>query len=285
MLRGFAFGGQCLQWKPPNPNPLPEDGGEGTRKASRDRVQLLVAQPSTFNLHMTQTASVAWWNKSLDEVGLVGMDKLVAANDSWAALLRTGEEDVVRALNVTRMRVGQDRTLVEIGCGVGRMSAALASRFGRVIGVDVAPTLIEEANRRNQHENVSFEVCDGNHLRPASASGCDTVFSYEVLYYLNRQALTTYFIDAFVLLRRGGEFVFHLNMEPIRLTTRLSFLFRRALYACGIKQWRGWPTGAGLKRYYHSEVWLRQTLERVGFRVERLIGPNPRQKWIVAVKP
>ena len=234
---------------------------------------------------MTQTASAAWWNKSLDEVGLVGMDKLVSSDGSWAALLQTGDEDVARAIKVTGMRIGNDRTLLEIGCGVGRMSAALATRFARVFGVDVAPTLIEEARRRNELSHVSFEVCDGEHLRPAGASGCDTVFSYEVLYYLNRQTLTTYFIDAFVLLRRGGEFVFHLNMEPIRLTTRLSFLFRRALYACGIKQWRGWPTGAGLKRYYHSEAWLRKTLETVGFRVERIVGPNARQKWIVAVKP
>ena len=234
---------------------------------------------------MTQTASAAWWNKSLEEVGLVGMDKLVSADDSWAALLKTGEEDVARALSVTRMRVGPNRTLLEIGCGVGRMSAALAKRFGRVIGVDVASTLIDEAKRRNQCDNVSFETCDGVHLRPSNASGCDTVFSYEVLYYLNRQTLTTYFIDTFVLLRSGGEFVFQLNMEPIHLKTRLSFLLRRVLYACGIKQWRGWATGAGMKRYHHSETWLRQTLERVGFHVERIVGPTPRQMWIVAVKP
>ncbi len=234
---------------------------------------------------MTQTASAAWWNKSLDEVGLVGMDKLVSADGGWAALLKTGEEDVARALAVTRMRIGPNRTLLEIGCGVGRMSAALATRFGRVIGVDVASTLIDEAQRRNGHDHVSFEVCDGVHLRPAGASGCDTAFSYEVLYYLNPRALTTYFIDTFVLLRSGGEFVFQLNMEPIRLTTHLSFLFRRALYACGIKHWRGWPTGAGMKRYYHSETWLRRSLERIGFRVERIVGSNVRQQWIVASKP
>ena len=234
---------------------------------------------------MTQTASAAWWNKSLDEVGLVGMDKHVSADAGWDALLKTGEEDVARALGVTRMRVGPNRTLLEIGCGVGRMSAALATRFGRVIGVDVASTLIDEAQRRNELSHVTFEVCDGVHLRPVGASGCDTAFSYEVLYYLNRQALTAYFIDTFVLLRSGGEFVFHLNMAPIRLKTRVGFLFRRALYACGIQRWRGWPTGAGLKRYYHSEAWLRQTLTAVGFRVERIVGPNARQKWIVAVKP
>lgn len=234
---------------------------------------------------MTQTASAAWWNKSLDEVGLVGMDKLVSSDGSWLELLKTGKEDVARAVAVSGMTCGMDRTLLEIGCGVGRMSAALADRFGRVIGIDVAPTLIAEAKQRNEHDRVSFEVCDGLHVRPSGVTKCDSVFSYEVLYYLDRQSLTTYFIDVHALLRNGGEFVFHLNMEPIRLKTRLSFLFRRVLYSCGIKQWRGWPTGAGLKRYYHPEIWLRRVLTQIGFRVERIVGPNPRQQWIVAVKP
>lgn len=234
---------------------------------------------------MSQSASVEWWNKSLDEVGLHGMDKLVDSSGSWDALLQSGREDLARALSLTDMTTGRDRAVLEIGCGVGRLTAALADQFGRVLGVDVAPTLIEEAQRRNTHENVSFEVCDGQRIRLSATASCDTVFSYEVLYYLNRQSLTTYFEDAFTLLTSGGQLVFHLNMEPIRVTTRLSFLFRRALYACGIKQFRGWPTGAGLKRYYHSEAWLRQTLSRMGFRVERIVGPNLRQKWIVAVKP
>ena len=234
---------------------------------------------------MTQTASIEWWNKSLEEVGMKGMDSLVAADCSWAELLASGRDDFARALSLNHMQTGRDRTVVEIGCGVGRISAALAERFGQVIGVDAASKLIDEAQRRNECDNVSFEVCDGVHLRPTGASQCDTVFSFEVLYLLNRPTLTSYFIDTFALLRNGGEFVFQMNMMPIRLTTRLSSLVRRALWQCGIKQWRGWATGVGMTRYYHSEAWLRQTLERVGFRVERIVGPNRRQKWIVAVKP
>jgi SAM-dependent methyltransferase len=234
---------------------------------------------------MGQTASIEWWNKSLDEVGIHSMDKLIAADTNWAAVQQSGRDDLARAIAITGMTVGRDRTAVEVGCGLGRMSAALADHFGRVVGVDIAPRLIEEARFRNELEQVTFEVADGVHLRPESLTDCDTVFSYEVFYYINPRALAVYFRDAFQLLRSGGQFVFQLNMEPVRLTTRLSFLLRRLLYSCGIKHWRGWPTGAGYRRYHHSPEWLRRTLTETGFRVDKIAGPTPRQTWIVAVKP
>jgi predicted TPR repeat methyltransferase len=234
---------------------------------------------------MSQTASIEWWNKSLDEVGIHSMDKLVSADANWATVLQSGRDDLARAIAITGMKCGKGRSVLEVGCGLGRMSVALADHFGRVVGVDIAPRLIEEAQRRNERGEVNFEVADGVHLRPASITECDTVFSYEVFYYINAEALTTYFLDAFQLLRSGGQFVFQLNLEPVKVKTHLSFFFRKCLYACGIKHWRGWPTGAGYRRYHHSRAWLTKTLSDVGFTVEQITGPTLRQTWIVAAKP
>jgi cyclopropane fatty-acyl-phospholipid synthase-like methyltransferase len=235
-------------------------------------------------LNLNQSSSIEWWKKSFDEVGVHTMDKLIPTDASWVSLLQTGQDDLALALTTSNMKCGKDRIVVEVGCGLGRISAALSDHFGRVVGLDVAPRLIEEARRCNDNDRVSFEVSDGIHLRPRSVTECDTVFAYEVFHYVSPEPLTTYFSDAYKLLVPGGQFVFQLNMEPISFKTHISFWLRQGLYACGIKHWRGWPTGAGLYRYCHSSEWLTARLTRIGFQVERISGPSLRQKWIVAIK-
>ena len=200
-------------------------------------------------------------------------------------MLESGREDLRRAIAITGMATGFEKTVVEVGCGMGRMSAALADHFGRVVGLDVAPSLVAEAARRNMNPAVSFELVNGTRLNATSLTACEAVFSYEVFYYIPATVLATYFRDVCELLTPGGQFVFHLNMLPIGWKTHASFLLRRGLYRLGIKEWRGWPTGAGLRRYHHSEAWVRKALTDAGFRVDQIAGPSAKQTWVVATKP
>jgi len=39
---------------------------------------------------------------------------------------------------------------LDFGCGVGRLTQALCERFDSVVGVDIAPSMIELANRYNR---------------------------------------------------------------------------------------------------------------------------------------
>jgi len=234
---------------------------------------------------MSQAASIEWWNKSLDEVGVRGMDKVLSTDATWEEALATGREDLARGMSITGLPRHSGGTVVEIGCGMGRMSAALAEHFDRVVGLDIAPRMVEEARRRNGNPRVEFQLIEGGELRPGALSECEAIVSYEVLYYLPPADLARYFRDAFRLLKSGGRFVFHINMEPIRWKTRLAFLLRRLMYSCGIKEWRGWSTGAGLRRYYHSEAWLRASLTEAGFVVDSVCGPSRRQTWVSAHKP
>jgi SAM-dependent methyltransferase len=60
----------------------------------------------------------------------------------------SGEADVARLLAVAREQGGGDfepKTALDFGCGVGRLTLALARRIGSVTGCDVAPEMVAVA--------------------------------------------------------------------------------------------------------------------------------------------
>ncbi len=53
------------------------------------------------------------------------------------------------------LKVPAGTRVLDVGCGVGRWSRLLASRGADVTGVDISPTMIDEARRRAQSEGVA----------------------------------------------------------------------------------------------------------------------------------
>jgi SAM-dependent methyltransferase len=62
------------------------------------------------------------------------------------------------------LRVGPGARVLDVGCGVGRWSRLLASRGATVTGVDISPTMVDEARRRALNDGVAdrchFAVSD-----------------------------------------------------------------------------------------------------------------------------
>jgi SAM-dependent methyltransferase len=62
------------------------------------------------------------------------------------------------------LRVPAGCRVLDVGCGVGRWSRLLAARGARVTGIDLSPTMIEEARRRAARagvaERCTFQVQD-----------------------------------------------------------------------------------------------------------------------------
>ena len=64
-------------------------------------------------------------------------------------------------------RLGADPrggTCVEVGCGPGRMTGALAERFDRVLALDVSPAMLEQARTHVAATNVTFLAVPGDRL-------------------------------------------------------------------------------------------------------------------------
>jgi SAM-dependent methyltransferase len=71
------------------------------------------------------------------------------------AVSKAREEDAQHAL---RLATIEDRSVLEIGCGTGRITFPMAEKAGEIIAIDIDASAIDEARKRNRFENVTFLV-------------------------------------------------------------------------------------------------------------------------------
>ena len=134
---------------------------------------------------------------------------------------------------------------LDVGCGVGRLTGALAEEFGAVVGVDISQTMLEEARRRHKERpHVRFLRAPADDLGMLDDDHFDLVFTKIVLQHLpSQEAILDALAEMVRVLRPGGLLVaqttsrmsvlHHLQPKP-RLyralrTVRVpaSFLYRR----------------------------------------------------------
>jgi SAM-dependent methyltransferase len=107
-----------------------------------------------------------------------------------------------------------DRAL-DFGCGVGRLTQALASRFQSVVGVDVAPAMIERARSLNRlPDRCSFVLNNAENLAQFQDQSIDLLLSVIVLQHIEPPHVRTYLAEFLRLLKPGGVLVFQLTAEP-----------------------------------------------------------------------
>jgi len=60
--------------------------------------------------------------------------------------------------NITNLVEIENKSILELGCGTGRITFALAERVQEVVAIDIDTKAIEKARQRNVNENVTFRV-------------------------------------------------------------------------------------------------------------------------------
>lgn len=67
-----------------------------------------------------------------------------------------GTEEDIRQIN--RLVDVRNKSILEIGCGTGRITFPLAEKAREIVAIDINGSVIEEALRRNRFESVKFLV-------------------------------------------------------------------------------------------------------------------------------
>jgi ubiquinone/menaquinone biosynthesis C-methylase UbiE len=104
-----------------------------------------------------------------------------------------------------------DRSALDLGCGIGRFSAALAPRLRAVHGIDISPKMIAAARRRCAHlANVRFSRSSGHDLSRFADASFDLVLaadSFPYIYQGGPDLVAIHFLEIARVLRPGGDFV------------------------------------------------------------------------------
>src|SRR6185437_4816174 len=95
---------------------------------------------------------------------------------------------------------------VEIGCGVGRITRAMARELGAVHAFDISRAMIERA-ARNAPENAHFHWSDGATLRPIDSGSADLVLAYLVFQHLPDQAVYARYLNEMVRVAKPGGMI------------------------------------------------------------------------------
>lgn len=142
------------------------------------------------------------------------------AEQDWSdeAFLQSGQSNVAREVltdmgNICQGRDPKRMRVLEIGCGVGRVTHALADVFGEVYGVDVSGEMIRQAKTAlSARRNVRLFQNNGKDLAILGNVRFDFAFSYIVFQHIpSRAVIESYVCEVRRLLRPGALFKFQVQ--------------------------------------------------------------------------
>ena len=106
---------------------------------------------------------------------------------------------------------GSRNRALDFGCGVGRGTLALKRYYAAVVGIDIAPLMIERARHLSQDTSgVEYIINDQPDLRLLDDESFDLVYSNIVMQHMEPVLSTRYLRELVRVTRQGGALVFQL---------------------------------------------------------------------------
>jgi SAM-dependent methyltransferase len=217
------------------------------------------------------------WERFAREDPLHYIDPTASAGMSIEQFVASGEPLVATALDWAAPTPGHTRAL-EIGCGVGRFTVALAHRFERVDAVDVSATMLALAAQIGLPANTHLHLGSGRDLSGLPDGAFDLAFSHLVFQHIaDRSAITSYLGELARTLRPGGVAALQFDTRPpSAAATALHALPDPLLPRLRRRGARRHRIPSALLRSWISDAGLELTAER---------APDSAEHWLRLVRP
>jgi SAM-dependent methyltransferase len=154
---------------------------------------------------------------------------VATGNENWSdeeffasGQLTVAEEILTDMENICQGKDPKQMRVLEIGCGAGRVTRALAKLFGEVYAVDVSGEMVAQANRALEpFPNAKAFQGNGMDLSVLPADKpYDFAFSGIVFQHIpSREVIENYVREVNRLLRPGALFKFQVQGDPSVTTT------------------------------------------------------------------
>ncbi|MDG4878773.1 class I SAM-dependent methyltransferase [Mesorhizobium sp. WSM4935] len=131
--------------------------------------------------------------------------------------------------------LGRDKTILDIGCGIGRFESALRQRVKRIVGIDISSGMLDIARQRCAGlGNVEFRQTSGLDLGEFVAGGFDGVLAVDCFPYLVLAGVADRHFSEIARLLRPGGLAAILNYSYRMSPAVDSFDVRHLAHACAM---------------------------------------------------
>jgi len=179
----------------------------------------------------TEQTIKSFWNRAADEnpywyISSYGSYDAHRNLDEFWASGRTIWTDIKR---VTGYTPGPRDTVVEIGCGIGRLTRVVAPEVGRVIALDISEKMLAIARQANL-PNADFRTAQGFALPDIPDRSINFSLGYCVFQHLpSHIALKSYLAEMHRVTKAGGVVAFTLPPRDWRAWLLPAFRMRAYL--------------------------------------------------------
>lgn len=125
----------------------------------------------------------------------------------------SGEAEIaqIESFCAPLQRPGKRGLAVDFGCGVGRLTRALASRYAHAVGIDISPSMLEQGRALNAHiANVRFVENATSRLEFLAGASVDFLYSVLTLHHISAPLQRAYIGEFLRVLAPDGIAVFQI---------------------------------------------------------------------------
>jgi SAM-dependent methyltransferase len=216
-----------------------------------------------------------FWDRRAEEDAFFFVDNRMDYRDPdlerfWAA----GERELDELLSALGEEIDPADEVVEIGCGVGRLTRVLSRRGASVRALDVSERMLELARQHNRSlSNVEWILGDGNTLAGIESASADAFVSHVVFQHIPDPEVTLGYVrEIGRVLRPGGWAAFQVSNDP-RVHVRPSPITR--LRHAALARLGRFPQGQDDPRWRGSSIeldQLRRAAAAGSMAVDRVVG-------------